>query len=112
MYKIPLLPVPDQQLMVVLEDQSCTIRVYQRGDRLYLDAALDNTPICYGAVCMPGWDIGGHKYPFSGMLFFADEQAEGEAQTPPNYVGLGSRYNLYYCTDEEAEEMMAEYFDE
>ena len=108
MLQIPLLAVPNQQLLVTLGGQDCTIHIYQRGDNLYLDLALDGDPLRYGAACLPGVQIGGDMLPFSGYLIFTDELSKPEKQLPPHYSQLGTRYFLYWFSDEEGEELLAE----
>lgn len=108
MEEIPLLAIPNQQVLVTLDGQDCTIHVYQRGDRLYLDLALDGDDLRFGAVCLPGVNIGGEPYPFSGYLIFTDELSDPKKQQPPQYTELGTRYHLYYATNEEAEEIASE----
>jgi len=108
MVEIPLLAVPNQQLLVTLDGQDCTLHVYQRGARLYLDIALDGDLLRQGAVCLPGVNIGGEPYPFSGYLIFTDDLTLPDKQQPPQYQELGARYYLYYATDEEAQELAAE----
>lgn len=110
MILIPLSPEINQTLMVTIEEQDITLHVYQRGDRLYLDLSLADEPLRFGAICLPGLEIGGDMYPFTGTLFFVDENAEPNAQTPPQYTGLGTRFNLYYCTDTEILTALHEYF--
>ena len=101
MREIPLLNVPNQQLQVVLGGQDCTIHVYQRGPRVYLDLDLDGEMLCEGAICMPGVAIGGELHPFVGTLIFADELASPDAQEPPQYEGFRTRWKFYYVEDGE-----------
>lgn len=94
MIKIPLKAIPNQQMQIVLNDQSCTIHVYQRGDYLYLDLTCDGVAIRRGAICLPGVNIPLYKSAdFSGMIFFADLLNGGGT---PNWQELGSRYILCY----------------
>ena len=109
MLEIPLNQVPNQQFNVVLKEQDCTIHLYQRNTRLYMDLFLDGVALRYGAVCLPHSDIVAHPYPFSGRLVFADTLSKPAEQMPPQYAELGTRYKLYYLTDEEAAEIDAKY---
>ena len=109
MLEIPLNQVPNQQFNVVLEEQDCTIHLYQRNARLYMDLFLDGVALRYGAVCLPHLDIVAHPYPFAGRLVFADTLSKPAQQQPPQYAELGTRYKLYYLTDEEAAEIDATY---
>lgn len=108
MVEIPLLPLPNQEVLVTIGDQDCTLHVYQRGERLYMDLALDGETLRQGAVCLPGVNVCGAPYPFTGVLFFADILSLPDKQQPPHYSLLGERFFLYYATDEEAAEMLAE----
>lgn len=103
MIEIPLRQVPSQTFLISLDEQDCTISLYQRGDRLYLDLAVNGEIVRQGAICLPAINIGGEPYPFSGFLFFADGLSEPDKQWPPQYTDLGTRYKLYYATAEEAE---------
>lgn len=108
MLEIPLLAVPNQELLVTLNEQDCTLHVYQRNERLYLDLALDGVALRQGAVCLPCVDITAQPYPFSGHLFFTDERSAPDKQQPPQYAGLGTRWFLYYLTPEELAEIRAD----
>ena len=108
MIKIPLIAVPNQQLLITLDNQDCTLHVYQRGDKLYLDLALDGEILRYGAVCLPGVQIGGDMLPFTGYIIVTDELSSPDKQLPPSYEGLGTRYFMYYCSEEEADEIVEE----
>ena len=109
MLEIPLNNVPNQQFNVVLNEQDCTIHLYQRNTRLYMDLFLDGEALRYGAVCLPHIDIVAQPYPFNGMLMFVDALSEPAKQMPPQYAELGTRYQLFYLTDEEAEKINAEW---
>lgn len=98
MMRIPLQAVPNQTLSVVLDDQNCTITVRQIGDRLYLSLVSDLQDVCnahivQNRVSMPSWST----TRFLGRLVFVD--AEGTAH--PSYDGLGTRFFLYYLTEDE-----------
>lgn len=112
MLEIPLIAVPNQRLLVVLEEQDCTLKVYQRNERLYLDLYLDGVPLRQGAICLPRVDIPAHPYPFQGRLYFVDTLTEPDKQQFPQYTGLGSRWLLMYLTDEEYDEMLNEWREE
>ena len=99
MQVIPLENVPNQSFNIVLNEQNCIIHLYQRGDYMYIDITVDGTPIRQGAMCLVDIDI--LNYPllgFTGVLFFSD--LLGKYGTP-NYKELGSRYVLFYITEDE-----------
>lgn len=91
---IPLKAIPNQRLTVVLNDQNCTIRIYQRGDYLYMDLTVDGMEIRRGAICLSEINIPAYESPyFNGVLFFVDmNQRDGI----PVYSELNTRYILCY----------------
>lgn len=90
---IPLLQLPNQKLSVILGGQNCTISLYWRQERLYLDLTCNASVVCKGAVCQDRVDIvqSPSRY-FSGSLFFLDLQGD----RPPHWQELGTRYVLAY----------------
>lgn len=101
MQVIPLESIPNQSFNIVLNDQSCIIHLYQRGDYMYIDVTANGEAIRQGAICLVDVDL--LNYPllgFTGVLFFSD--LLGKYGTP-NYKELGSRYVLFYMTEEELE---------
>lgn len=107
MLEVPLLPIPNQELQITLDNQDCLLHLYQRGDFLYLDLAIDDVEVRNGAICLPAMSIITQAYPFTGHLIFTDELSEPTKQKPPTYDGLGTRYFLYYMTDQEKAELDA-----
>jgi len=98
MQQIPLRPIPAQRLQVVLDDQNCTLALYDRGGRLYADLDVGNVSVFRGAICRYGADIvQSPTLRFSGSLHFYDTQGTKE----PDYEGLGSRFILLYLSDGE-----------
>lgn len=93
MQKINISPLPAQTFNIVLDGQNCTISLYWRQTRLYLDLNVGATEICRGAICQNRADIMQSPSPdFSGTLHFFD--LEGEQA--PHYSGLNSRWLLLY----------------
>lgn len=106
MIKIPLSPLPNQEFMIVLGKHNCTINIYQRGSFLYLDLFVNNQLIQQGALIVPKASlvtVGSAL--FSGQLRIIDKERKPLDQEPPNYLGLGSRYELYYLSDQEVSEI-------
>lgn len=92
--KIPLKAIPNQRFNVVLNDQNCTIHLFQRGDYLYMDFAVDDKMIRTGAICLSSTSILAYPTPyFNGYLFFTDVKRKNKE---PNYAELGSRFILCY----------------
>lgn len=52
MKKIPLQAIPNQRFNVVLNDQNCTIHLYQKGNYMYMDFTADGAEIRTGAICL------------------------------------------------------------
>lgn len=98
--EIPLIAISNQQLNVTLGRQNCTITVYQRGDRLYLDLSVATQPIRAGCLCIPYAPLIVGDADFSGQLRIVDTLSPVNAQTTPHYSGLGERYKLYYLPPE------------
>lgn len=93
---IPLTGIPAQRLFVVLNGQSCTIRVYQKSTGLYLDLVLGGTTILSGVLCRDRVRCVRQAYlGFVGDLAFMDTQGSDD----PEYSGLGSRWELMYLEE-------------
>lgn len=99
MVEIPLIAVPSQGLQIILGGQECTLAVYQRNARLYLDMDVGDTRVITGAVCLDGVGVVRHAQTvFTGSLHFVDTQSH-EA---PLWSGLGARWLLIYLEPGEA----------
>lgn len=93
MIKVPLRPVPTQNLQIVLAGQSCLMRVYQLDYGLFIDMSADDVPVAAGAICQNlNKIVRGAYLGFAGNLVFWDAQGDSD----PVYTGLGSRYTLLY----------------
>ena len=93
MVEIPLQPIPAQRLNIVLDDQNCTIHLFWRWGRCYMDLSVDDTEIFTGAICqnMQAVNQSPSIY-FSGSFYFIDTLAE----VAPQWDGLGDRWRLLY----------------
>ena len=90
---IPLNPIPSQKFTVQLNNQQCTINVYQKSTGLYFDLSVNNNVIVSTMICLNLVGLIRESYlGFSGQLFFFDTQGTND----PDYTGLGSRYILVY----------------
>lgn len=99
MQEIPLAPLPNQAFNVVLDDQDCTIRLYQKEDSLYLDLRVGGRPVRSGAICQNGPDILQSPSPyFKGSLHFFDTSGN----CAPNWRELGTRHRLLYFAEGES----------
>ncbi len=96
MLEIPLEAYPNQSLMATLNGQDCSIALYQRNSRLYLDLSMNGSVARRGAVCLPQVEILGNVPGFAGDLVMIDLRTQPERQRPPQWEGLGTRWKLYY----------------
>lgn len=104
---IPLKAVPNQKLMVTLGDQDCTIKIVQRGRRMYLTLYVDDEVMRQGAIMIPYVGLLGDATLFDGQLYIVDSMTEYNREQPPYYEELGTRYQLYYLDADEEEEVQA-----
>lgn len=104
MLELPLEATPDQEFLITLDDQDCTIAVYQRGARLYLDLAVGGQIVRQGALCQSGEPVlHGATAAFRGQLYFVDHHSQPRRQAAPQWEGLGTRRRLYRLTPDEVE---------
>ena len=90
---IPLRSVAAQEFNVVLGQQACTLKIYQKSAGLFMDVYLSGKPLIVGVLCRDRSRIIRSQYlGFAGDMYFVD--TEGEAD--PYYAGLGSRWVLVY----------------
>jgi len=98
MFFLPVKNEPNQRFSVVLDDQNCTIELFQRYDHLYLNLFVDDTAVVSGVVCHDRLDlVAVDTLAFRGMLYFADVQGNSD----PQYEGLGTRYCLVFVPEGE-----------
>lgn len=108
MQRIPLRPVPNQSLEIVLGGQNCTLRLYTRTsagiaaesgvDVLYCDVVCNGVMVMAGMICQDMTPIKAYDYlPFQGQLLFCDMQGDA----PPHWSGLDARWVLVWLADGE-----------
>ena len=98
MQTISLQPVKGQPLQVSLGGQRVTLRINQRSTGMFIDVALSGVWIAQGVLCLNCNKIIRYPYlKFKGELFFADTKGDLD----PVYDELGSRFKLFYATEEE-----------
>lgn len=98
MVVIPILAVANQTVDVVLNSQSCTINIYQKGEHLFLDLLVGGAAVLLGQVCRDRCRIVRLAYlEFKGDLLFVDTQGFDD----PAYSGLGERWELVYLLPSE-----------
>lgn len=103
--QISVQQLPNQQFTVILNGQYCTISLYQKDQRMYMDLANGDVAVCTGAICLNGVDVVQDRIGvFSGTIHFVDN----EGQQAPQFDGLMSRYfMLYVSEDEELPELLS-----
>ena len=95
---IPLSAIPNQTLSVVLDGQDCTISLYWRQVRLYLDLISNGIRVVTGAVCENKANVlQSRRLYFQGSLHFFD----GEGDRPPRYEGLDTRWVFVFIHEGE-----------
>lgn len=107
MQKIPLLALPNQQLNVVLGDQNVTLAIYDRADFCYIDLAAGQDYVVRGRLINPAENLIPAGRGFTGQIMVIDMERLPEEQDPPVYTGLGSRWEMFYMTDDEAADLVA-----
>ena len=101
--ELPLIAVSNQRISVTLSGQNCSISVYQRAERLYLDLSIGLDTVRTGCLCIPYAPIITGNTVFSGQLYIVDVLSPYAAQTTPHFSGLGDRFKLYYLPPEAVE---------
>lgn len=90
---IPLSALPSQKLSVLLANQNCQIKVYQKTTGLYVDLSINNVPIVSGVICRNAVQLVRDTYlGFVGDLVFLDTQGSDD----PDYTGLAGRFTFVY----------------
>jgi hypothetical protein len=96
---VPLQPIPNQTLQIVLANQNCQLSVYQTPGGLFMDVEVNDAPIKIGTICQNLNRIIRNLYlGFVGDFVFFDNSGTDD----PVYSGLGSQFQLYYLTAAEA----------
>ena len=100
MLVVPLQAVPNQFVQVTLNNQACSIHVYQKFWGLFCDLLVNQQPIIQSVLCLNANYIVRSLYlGFNGDLAFWDTQGQGFPSftgADPNYTELGSRFQLLY----------------
>jgi hypothetical protein len=102
MILVPLSVLPAQTLYIVLAEQYCTISIYWRQERLYLDLSVGATVICRGAICQNRADVLQSKSrDFSGTLLFLDLEGDRPPRWDRLHNGSTGRWMLLHIEDGE-----------
>ena len=96
--EIPLISTVAQSFKVVLDEQSCEIKIRERLGLLYMSMVVDGVSVWNNYVCYDRQNIKPYSYMnFSGGLYFVDK----EGSSDPVASGLNSRYFLVYFSENE-----------
>lgn len=96
---IPLSQFPSQKFRVVLGGQNCIVSIYQRGDFMYMDLAVNKNTIMTGAICLSGIRLIQYRdINFRGNLYFVDLNG---GTGVPNFKEFNSRFALLYLDEVE-----------
>lgn len=90
---VPLSPIPNQSLSLVLNDRNVSIRVRSLGGDTYIDVSCEGVPICAGKLCRDRVLL----TPSAQYLGFPDLQlffADLRGQADPSWQDFGTRYLL------------------
>ena len=103
MQRIPLEQFPGQVFNIVLSGQYCTIALYWRQIRLYLDLSVGAQAVCLGAICENRTSVlqSPSRY-FAGSLHFLDLEGERAPHWEQLHTGSAGRYVLLFVEAGEA----------
>ena len=90
---IPLAAIPSQSLNINLNNQACSLSVYQLSTGLFLDLSVNGVPVVTCRACPIATPLIRASYNgFVGEFVFVDVVGESN----PNYTGFGTRWFLTY----------------
>ena len=96
--EVPVMAIPNQKLTTELNAQNCQIQLRQIGPALMCSLSVDDQVVFYNSICGNHARVGQFKSNlFSGALFFVDTLGD----TDPYYDGLGTRYKLFYASEDD-----------
>ena len=90
---IPIGAVESQTFTITLNQQNCSINIYQKSTGLYFDMTVNGNSCVQTMLCLNLVGLVREEYQgFEGQIFFFDTQGTSD----PTYDGLGTRYQLVY----------------
>lgn len=96
-------PLASQSFSCSIGGQSCSIKLYSKSGTMYLDLAMAGVTIAPGCIMRDRVAIIRRSYlGFSGDLMVVDQFGSSD----PAYDEMGSRFLLYYLTDDEIEALV------
>lgn len=100
MQTIPLQPVANQIVKVVLDNQNCQILLALRNDNFFADVSVGGVDLVACVIVRDSVPIISSEYfGFSGQLMIIDTSSNED----PQASGLGSRWLLTYFSESEDE---------
>lgn len=95
--EVPLSQVPSQSFQIVLNSQNCGLYFTTRLGRVFSDLVIDNVYIWRSVICHDRSPIRQFTVQdLVGNLVFQDQEGANDPQWPY----FGTRYRLYYITDD------------
>ena len=104
---LPLITYPNQELQIILENQDCTIKVYERSRYTFMDLSVGDSYIRRGQLCVPYAPILSEPCNFTGNFYVIDTDAPEFEQEPPEYQEWNKRWFLIYLTADEIAEVVS-----
>lgn len=96
--ELPITAIPNQRFSIELNQQRVEIELRQIGYALMASLWVDEVAVYQNSVCGYHARLGQYASNlFSGALFFHDTLGT----TDPYYKDLGTRYKLYYVSEDE-----------
>lgn len=108
--ELPLIADPNQEFNCLLDEQECTIQLRLIGERFYFSLWVDDTAVVQNVIILPERQIllNVPTYKFKGNFWLVDYTSPFEEQSLPTYDELGSRFKLFYLSQDDIDEMLAE----
>lgn len=98
MQYIELQQIPSQEFNIVLAEQNCTIKIYQKESSTFTSLSIDDTIIWEGIITHSFINCKPFDYlKFNGVLVFVDLYGADD----PDYTLYNTRFQLIYMTDDE-----------
>lgn len=98
MFLLQLQQIPSQEFNVVLENQNCFIKIYQKDNKTFSSLSIDNKIIWQGILCHSFINLKPFNYlDFKGVLVFVDLFGKED----PDYTQYNTRFQLLYMSEEE-----------
>ena len=98
MQLVPLQPLPSQLISIILNDQACVLKVYQKFFGLFIDMYVSEELIIGGVICRDRNRIVRSDYlGFVGDFAFFDMLGNHD----PEFSSLGNQFLLAYLNPDD-----------